>query len=178
MKARRRLRHEYHEGFRAVMRVVGPILIVVGGAMFVTGIISFSSHFDERPNFPWERTEPGAPDRFWMCFVGMPLAMAGIFCTRIGFLGAAARYVAGEVAPVARDTIDYVVDGTRESIREVADAIRGDGPGTPCPACGADNEANAKFCDQCGGALARACRKCGETNDADARFCDACGTKL
>jgi len=43
------------------------------------------------------------------------------------------------------------VDGTKESIREVAEAVRGEGRSTaPCPACGTSNDADAKFCDACG----------------------------
>lgn len=179
-RERHRIKHEYHDSFRAAMRVVGPILILVGAVMFVTGILSFSEKFHEvRSFFDPGKVEHRAPDRFWMCFVGMPIAIVGIVCTRIGFLGAAARYVAGETAPVARDTVNYVLDGTKETIREVAQAVRGEGgPDVACPKCGHGNDTDAKFCDECGTALARACPKCGKANDADAKFCDDCGVRL
>ena len=107
------------------------------------------------------------------------IAIAGIWATKFGYLGAAARYVAGETAPVARDTANYVLDGTKETIREVASAVRGDGgKGLACPKCGHANDTDAKFCDECGTALQRACPKCGDVNAADAKFCDDCGTQL
>jgi len=184
---RRRIKHQSHDSARTVMRVVGPALILVGAVMFVTGILSFFTRFnEERAEFDrnfgkfGQRVEaPESPDRFWMCFVGMPIAIVGIWLTRFGYLGAAARYVAGEAAPVARDTINYVLDGTEETIREVADAVRGDGgKDVHCPKCGHGNDADAKFCDECGTALARTCPKCGKANDADAKFCDECGAPV
>jgi hypothetical protein len=156
--------------------------------MFITGVISFTTRFNqERDEFHKNFGKFGdarivtekSPDRFWMCFVGMPIAIAGIWATRFGYLGAAARYVAGETAPVARDTVNYVLDGTKETIREVAQAVRGEGgKDVACPTCGHGNDADAKFCDECGTALRRACPKCGDLNAADAKFCDDCGTPL
>jgi len=193
----RQLKHAGHDGVRAVMRVFGPLLILVGAAMFVAGVMSFVQNFDRGPSDLFGSfaesvrklsddgkgtvvaAEPRPPNRFWMCFVGMPIAMVGLGLTRFGFLGAAARYVASETAPVARDTIDYLARGTSDSIREVAAAVRGGhGAGVRCPGCGQDNDADAKFCDACGAALARPCPSCNESNDADAKFCDACGSAL
>lgn len=197
MASTRPLKHAQHDAARAVLRVVGPLLILVGGAMFVTGIISFFERFDEGPrglfgDLPGAvrahdpdrsgdlaEPAPRPPNRFWMCFVGMPVAAVGFVLSRQGYLGVAARYVAGETAPVARDTIDYLARGTKESIEEVASAIRGGGgPGVRCPGCGRENDGDARFCDECGAALARVCPNCHERNDADAKFCDACGSGL
>ena len=47
-----------------------------------------------------------------------------------------------------------------------------------CPVCAHDNRAQAKFCEECGGRLARVCPECGEEARARARFCDACGQPL
>jgi class 3 adenylate cyclase/tetratricopeptide (TPR) repeat protein len=48
----------------------------------------------------------------------------------------------------------------------------------PCPSCGFENRADARFCGECGGALAIACAACGARNDAGRRFCDQCGSPL
>ena len=47
-----------------------------------------------------------------------------------------------------------------------------------CGACGAENRAGSRFCDNCGAGLATTCPSCGEPNRADARFCASCGHAL
>jgi class 3 adenylate cyclase/tetratricopeptide (TPR) repeat protein len=47
-----------------------------------------------------------------------------------------------------------------------------------CPACGSDNEAGARFCDECGAALASTCPQCGALVREGKRFCAQCGTPL
>ena len=46
-----------------------------------------------------------------------------------------------------------------------------------CATCGAENRDDAKFCRECGSALARTCPN-GHPVAADARFCDECGAAL
>ena len=43
-----------------------------------------------------------------------------------------------------------------------------------CPRCQHDNEAGAKFCEECAAPLARACAKCGRTLSPTAKFCSEC----
>lgn len=45
----------------------------------------------------------------------------------------------------------------------------------PCASCGAQNEAEARFCVRCGSALGRRCATCGADIPAGARFCPSCG---
>jgi class 3 adenylate cyclase/tetratricopeptide (TPR) repeat protein len=47
-----------------------------------------------------------------------------------------------------------------------------------CPSCGTENVAGAKFCVECGAALARACPSCGTPAPEGAKFCLECGTAL
>ncbi len=47
-----------------------------------------------------------------------------------------------------------------------------------CPACGAENKADRRFCRSCGGALGTVCGACGTTSDPDDRFCGTCGSAL
>ena len=47
-----------------------------------------------------------------------------------------------------------------------------------CPSCGTDNDANARFCVECGTRLASGCPVCGTVNPPDAKFCMNCGTNL
>jgi class 3 adenylate cyclase/tetratricopeptide (TPR) repeat protein len=43
-----------------------------------------------------------------------------------------------------------------------------------CPRCQHENEAGAKFCEECAGPLARACSNCGRGLSATAKFCPEC----
>ena len=65
------------------------------------------------------------PHYFWCIFVGMPLLFVGIVLCLFGFQGAIARYEAGEIAPVAKDTFNYLAEGTQEGVRTIAAAIGG-----------------------------------------------------
>ncbi len=47
-----------------------------------------------------------------------------------------------------------------------------------CGSCGAENREGAKFCGECGGALALVCAACGTPHGADRKFCDECGAAL
>jgi len=43
-----------------------------------------------------------------------------------------------------------------------------------CPRCQHQNEAGAKFCEECASPLARACVKCGRSLSPTAKFCPEC----
>ncbi|MEN8150683.1 MAG: zinc ribbon domain-containing protein [Planctomycetota bacterium] len=189
-----RLRHDGHDGIRNFCRVVGPLLCLVAFVFIVTGVVSFSRANDEFHesfgNFDMHSgNRERSPDRSWMVFVGSLLLMFGIFVTRFGFMGAAARYVAGEVAPVATDTVNYVARGTRGAVKEITSAVAEglrEGAGgessvvVRCHKCNGENDADAKFCNECGEAISKtaSCPECGELNDPDANFCDNCGERL
>jgi hypothetical protein len=138
---------------RSFLRVGGPVLLVIGLLLTLAGMASFFSAFGSFET----------PDNFWMAFIGLPLIGIGGAMTKVGYLGPATRYVAGEVTPALRDTLGVL--GLRAGTRE-------------CVSCGAQNDADSRFCDACGKPLKQPCPSCGAENDADARFCDACGKSL
>jgi hypothetical protein len=94
----------------------------------------------------------------------MSLLFVGVAMCSFAFQGAILRYQAGEVAPVAKDTFNYMAEGTREGVKTVATAI-GEGiaagmsnsrkADNHCPMCGHSNDADAKFCKNCGAALTK-----------------------
>ncbi len=47
-----------------------------------------------------------------------------------------------------------------------------------CPTCAHDNPDGAKFCNNCGAALALTCPACSQVNPPGSRFCNNCGKKL
>ncbi|MCX6834557.1 MAG: zinc ribbon domain-containing protein [candidate division Zixibacteria bacterium] len=48
--------------------------------------------------------------------------------------------------------------------------VAGTGKIARCPKCGHSNDADAKFCDECGASVSTACPSCGQFNDHDAKF--------
>jgi len=170
-----------HLALRGVLRILGPLLIVAGIAFTVAGVYSFNKSFNERRESfgqPFsvllepERKE-SSPDRFWMCFLGFPLIGIGIFATKVGFLGTAARYVVHET----RDSVSVLAGAVAEGIREGYD---GEEEGVDCRACGVANDPEARFCDNCGKAISSRpiCPACRRENDAAAKFCDGCGSRI
>jgi ribosomal protein L40E len=166
-----------HSSVRRVLLIAGPILVAMGLILMAIGLISFFMAFGGG----------GPPRFFWCAFLGIPLLFAGSAMCMFGFIGKVARYQAQEMAPVARDTFNYVAEGTQEGIRTIAGAIgqglREGGPGggsqtmIRCHKCNALVGVDAKFCSQCGQAMGKAkpCPQCRELNDPDAAFCDNCG---
>ena len=166
-----------HKPVRNTLRVVGPIIALAGLGFMIVGFVNFFHAFGG--------TEP--PRLFWCFFVGMPLLFVGGVLSSYGYMGRVARYAAEEMAPVGKDTFNYMADGTHEGIKTVAGAI-GEGlregglaggaqTMVRCHKCNALAPADAKFCGQCGQALSKTgpCPNCHELNDPDAKFCDNCG---
>ena len=167
--------NQYREQ-RAILRSIGPAIAGIGLLLTIVGMVSFFTAFGGG----------GFPQYFWCAFVGLPLMAVGAMISKFAYLGTILRYMAGEAAPVGKDTTNYMLAGTRDSLRDAATAV-GEGfaaAGTlggsqrvRCHKCNADNEVSARFCSGCGATLSKtkACAKCGELNDPDARFCDNCG---
>jgi len=138
-----------HTGLRNVFRLLGPLVALTGLILIVVGMVSFFSAFGGM--------EP--PRHFWCVFAGMPILFVGLLLCKLGYMGRVARYVAGEIAPVGKDTINYMAEGTKDSIKTVASAIgeglRGTAEGTQetkvrCHKCNNLVEEGAKFCSDCG----------------------------
>ena len=101
-----------HKATRSLLRVVGPSVALIGLIFLIVGAVNFFSSFGG--------FEP--PRLFWCCFVGMPLLFVGGLLSSLGFMGALARYTAGEHIPVATDAINDLADGTRGAVKTVARA--------------------------------------------------------
>jgi len=141
-----------HTSTRQILRIVGPILAGIGLLLIIIGVGSFFASFGsfQPPRF------------FWCAFLGMPLLFVGIVLCGFGFQGAVLRYQLGEVAPVTKDTFNYLAEGTQEGVKTVATAI---GEGIAAGMSGSRTAENR-------------CPKCSQTNDADAKFCKTCGAAL
>ena len=156
---------EKHERTKRILKIVGPIVAAAGLILAVVGFVSFFSSFGG----------DGMPSLFWCAFVGMPVFVIGLGITFTAFRREIATYQKNESAPVINEFAEDIkpaVQSVAAAVRETAaqDAI--------CPNCGEKNDADAKFCKNCGAALRKVCPDCGEQNDADAKFCKSCGKSL
>ena len=168
-----------HQEKRSLLRLIGPLVLVAGLVLVVIALVDFFSAFGG--------SEP--PRYFWCGFVGLPLMWLGFVLSSAGFAGAVQRYLAGESAPVAKDTANYLARETKEGIQTVAAAVgeglaagrrEGSSNFIVCPQCRQANEPDACFCKACGAALAgaRRCPACSRPNAAEATFCSHCGARL
>lgn len=87
---------------------------------------------------------------------------------------------------------DSAYDAALEQIRELEislgrldgeiEALRVQGSGRRCDACGASNAVDAKYCAGCGAEIVavetQSCPSCGAVCNMDVSFCGRCGTEL
>jgi hypothetical protein len=150
----KRLQQPEQNGIRTFLRTIGPLVLIAGVICTIGGGISFFSAFggDEPPRY------------FWLCFIGLPLMFFGFTLSQLGYMGAAARYMAGEAAPVAADTVNYMADETKGAVETVAKSVaRGivegieDGKTASekrfCPHCRLPVKTDFMFCPKCGKAI-------------------------
>lgn len=141
-----------HREIRGVARVLGPLLVIVGVIFIAVGMVSFFSAMGSLSG--------GPPQYFWCCFVGAPLFALGMALSQFGYLGWFTRYVAGETAPVQKDTFNYLARGVQpgvtDLVRAVRDGFKDESPENPaaekkyCPNCGQVAALPANFCSGCG----------------------------
>ena len=105
-----KLQTPQHNRARTFLRVVGPLVAVVGLIFLIIGVVSFFSSFGS----------VGSPRYFWCCFVGMPLLFVGSAMSMFGFMGAVARYAAAEQVPITTDAVNDLAAGTQGAVKTVA----------------------------------------------------------
>jgi hypothetical protein len=108
-----RLQSRHHTTVRAILRVGGPILVLVGLIFMIIGAISFFASFGDFES----------PRYFWCMFAGMPILFVGLVLCKFGYMGVILRYWAGEAAPVAKDTFNYVADGAQPGLRAIGKSV-------------------------------------------------------
>ena len=129
---------------RSIFRVVGPILLLAAVLLIGSAIYTFLSAMNSDSMDP----ETGAFARF---IIGGVCMVAGGALTTLGYMGVAARYAAGEGAPVLKDTASYLSDG--QGILGVGRTV--DDPESKfCTSCGNPAPEAANFCESCGHAYA------------------------
>lgn len=132
-------------GARTFFRVAGVVLVPVGIAVLVYGIVNVFGH--DGYGSP--------PARYIVAFLGgLPITGVGLMCLNVGFLGAIARYGAGETMPVVKDSASYLSDGQGVlGVGRIVDDEPAASTGPYCRSCGTRNDDDARHCDGCGAAL-------------------------
>ncbi|WP_273320726.1 zinc ribbon domain-containing protein [Vallitalea guaymasensis] len=181
-----------HTGKKNTLKVLGPLVLGIGIIFLVICLVDFFRSFNSMGSmnsFGFNNT-PDAPTKFWCGFIGIPLIGFGGAMCKFAFMGEVARYSAGEISPVAKDTINYMASGTKDSIREVTKAVKegltsntDEGSNEKyiiCSECQTKNDYDAKYCKNCSAKLNKykVCWYCNEKNDYDAKFCNNCGNSL
>ncbi len=156
-------------------RLIKKRLRIIGGTLFAIGIVLALIAFID---FFSAVSSMNGPDNFFLFFIAFPLIFVGSACLSFSSMGKIARYKAEELAPIAKDTVNYMLDGTKEEIADTINLVRRQGKTITCPKCHNQNNQEAKYCDECGEQLHHVCQYCNEHNDADAKFCKNCGKKI
>ncbi|MEM9346412.1 MAG: zinc ribbon domain-containing protein [Planctomycetota bacterium] len=192
MGRRYNLDNEKHRSNRSVLRIIGPLVLIIGVILTLVGFGGFVSTFlSDMSNGPSFGGPPPGMKLFFLAFIGLPMIAIGGAITKFAFMGAVARYAASEIAPVAKDTTNYMIDGTKGAVGDLAQTVAGgiaaglsgEKPGVEmveCPSCGEACDSGARFCDQCGAPIPGPvrCKSCGAMNEPDAKFCSQCGDAM
>lgn len=144
------------ESVKRVLRLVGPVILGIGVILMIVGGVDFFSAFGTG----------SPPSRFWCFFLAIPSLWLGAVLSMGGFMGRMLRYQVSQVVPVQKDYVHYMARETAPDVETAAEAMgaglargfsRGQGHSAPslahCPACHAQNESSAHFCNQCGAAI-------------------------
>ena len=134
---------------RTILRVIGFTMLAAGlviGAKAGYGLL-------QEMTSPINVDDPSGAGTILMLGGAGFLVVFGLAFLNAGFLGATARYGAGETMPVMKDSAAYLTEGqghpgagrSVEEGREVA--------GPFCTRCGVRNDEAARFCDACGHAI-------------------------
>ncbi|MGF1530813.1 MAG: SHOCT domain-containing protein [Puniceicoccaceae bacterium] len=102
-----------HHKQRRLLRIFGPLILVVGLSFITVGMVSFFSAF----------AGGGMPKYFWCAFVGMPITFVGLLLCKFAFMGTIFRFSAGELAPVGKDTLNYMATETKKGVAQLSEAF-------------------------------------------------------
>lgn len=184
------LNEQKHQDFKAKLKKIGIILMIVGAclavvgiALLISGFVSFSKPiYDNDPNSFYAS---GTSVAMFVCggfllMFGLPCLGYGVYATFFANAREIASYEATAVTPVIGETINYVKENTQPSVENTESKAVEEKKVVKCLKCGAENDVENKFCENCGTKLVRnrVCPKCDSKFDRAIKFCPNCGAKL
>jgi hypothetical protein len=135
---------------RTILRVIGFTMLAAGlviGAKAGYGLL-------QEMTSPINVDDPSGAGTILMLGGAGFLVVFGLAFLNAGFLGATARYAAGETMPVMKDSAAYLTDGQGHGQGQRGGGVEAqDAAGPFCTRCGVRNDAAARFCDACGHAI-------------------------
>ena len=134
---------------RTILRVIGFTMLAAGlviGAKAGYGLL-------QEMTSPINVDDPSGAGTILMLGGAGFLVVFGLAFLNAGFLGASARYAAGETMPVMKDSAAYLTDGQGHHGAGRGGVERQEAAGPFCTRCGVRNDAAARFCEACGHAL-------------------------
>ncbi len=197
---------EKHQKVKRKLNIIGLILLIIGLIMVGVGITLLilgikninSSNLLESPKEPKDDLMNNALTSMGyfiggglLFVIGFGMVFYGIYAVFFAHARDIASFGASSIAPVVNDTVNYMADNTAPAVNKavggLAESItsgivkgKQTANKTVCPKCQETNDANAKFCDNCGEKLEteKHCPNCGEKLEKDQKFCPNCGNKL
>lgn len=154
-----------HRKKKIILRTVGIVLVLGGLAAAIYGFVDMGLAFSGN--------DFRVP-KFWLFFIGFPAIAIGSFLLTASFQRAINRFVKDENAPVFNEMGKQIAPG----LSSISNALHKGAENTVCASCGAVNDKDAKFCNNCGAPLKIICPECGAENTSTAKFCDNCGAPL
>ena len=143
------MNEQQHNETKKKLRIIGIILIIVGGICAITGFVDFSLAMNSE--------EVRMPTLFFLIFIGSPIMVAGLICIIFGFKKEIGTY------------IKNVKEGLNGEEKQ-SDRV--------CSHCGKSNDGDHAFCSFCGKPLGKTCPVCGAQQEYGDAFCGKCGAKL
>ena len=154
------------------LKVLGFIFTAGGLTCTVIGSASFFSALGSGE----------LPTLFWLLIAGLPMLTIGASLLTFGFrkeLSATAIQIARAGENLPKVAAQTVREGENLPIEPAPLPEQTPKKATlRCPECGAENDAELNFCEQCGSELTKPCPHCGKPVGAHAAFCGHCGKKI
>lgn len=144
---------ETHEIGRALLIIIGFILIAIGIPLAIAGFSSFFQLQSDFFSLSFEESSALSAQAFANLVPGAFLAIIGIGLLRFGFIGRVSKYIADETGPAISSVSESITRGVKEG-------------GGMDVTVHSDTKIQIK------------CRNCGTLNDEDATYCDNCGSPL
>ena len=115
---------------KKVLKIIGPIIIVVGIVLFIIGTSSLFSFDDEFPKL------------FFLSFIGLPLIAIGGWISMFAFRENLMRFHKNMTIPIAKETLEELAPTIKDLTKNEEQIT--------CPSCGKEIDKNSKFCNHCG----------------------------
>lgn len=179
---------ENHQKIKGKLKTAGKILLSVGIVISITGIILLILGFANFGDFSSNNDMVMFIVGGFLFAIGFAMLGIGIYATFFAHAREIGSYTASSVAPVLKETTEYIAPAVNKSVGNLAESIsegiasgkaKGKDEAITCKKCGEKNEKGSKFCSKCGKSIEteKVCSNCGKKIENNDNFCPHCGQK-